>query len=177
MERDTPKIVSYISKVGESLAGLQYRTQMATASWMEFTTKMKDTAKRMIVPALESIGYELGRALGQGGFKNGELGKALIDQIMQFASMLGDQLIAIGSALLLAPGMQGAGQGYITAGALLKVGAAVGRGFMQGSMSKDMTNGAAASGMVNGRGPITVEGQIRGDHLVILSSDYQRRRR
>ena len=177
MERDTPKIVSYISKVGESLEGLQYKTQMATASWMEFTTKMKDTAKRMIVPALESIGYELGRALGQGGFKNGELGKALIDQIMQFASMLGDQLIAIGSALLLAPGMQGAGQGYITAGALLKVGAAVGRGFMQGSMSKDMTNGAAASGMVNGRGPITVEGQIRGDHLVILSSDYQRRRR
>ena len=177
MARDTPKTVGYITKIGESLAGLQYRTQMATASWMEFTTKMSETAKSMIVPALETIGYELGRALGQGGFKNGELGKALIDQIMQFASMLGDQLIAIGSALLLAPGMQGAAAGYLAAGGLLKVGAAIHRGFVQASMSKDMTNGAAASGMVNGRGPITVEGQIRGDHLVILSSDYQRRRR
>lgn len=177
MERDTPKIVSYISKVGESLEGLQYKTQMATASWMEFTTKMKDTAKSMIVPALETIGYELGRALGQGGFKNGELGKALIDQIMQFASQLGTQLIAIGSALMLAPGMQGAGQGYITAGALLKVGAAVHRGFVQASMSQDVTGGTSATGVAANGQKIELTGQIRGDHLVILSSDYQRRGR
>lgn len=176
-EVSSTPIVSYITKVGESLEGLQYKTQMATASWMEFTYKMKETAKGMIVPALETIGYELGRALGQGGFKNGELGKALIDQIMQFASQLGTQLIAIGSALMLAPGMQGAGQGYITAGALLKVGAAVHRGFVQASMSQDVTGGTSATGVAANGQKIELTGQIRGDHLVILSSDYQRRGR
>lgn len=176
-EVSSTPIVSYITKVGESLEGLQYKTQMATASWMEFTTKMKDTAKSMIVPALETIGYELGRAFGQGGFKNGELGKALIDQIMQFASMLGDQLIAIGSALLLAPGMQGAAAGYLAAGGLLKVGAAIHRGFVQASMSEDVTGGTSATGVAANGQKIELTGQIRGDHLVILSSDYQRRGR
>jgi hypothetical protein len=60
--------------------------------------------------------------------------------------------------------------------ALIAAGAAVSH-FARTGYGNNTTGGASASGFGGNSASIEVTGQIRGDHLAILASDFQRRSR
>jgi len=141
--------------------------------------EMNDMFEGFVEGGLSFFSQKLGEALVGGGFKNGELGQGLLEMTGQFLQQLGGLMITTGVSLeafqkglaSMNPALViGAGVALVAAGAAVSHLARTGYG-------NNTTGGASASGFGGNSASIEVTGQIRGDHLAILASDFQRRSR
>ena len=177
VEKSIEKIESAVAKgatVGAAVGGMfKAEIDQMTQGFNNIAQLVNGT----LINAFQTLGHEIGRALGQGGFKNGELGKALLDQLTAFAVQLGQQLVMIGSVLASIPGMQAAAVPYINGGLALIAGGSIAAGFSEARSGGTTTMGASATGVAANGQKIEVTGVIRGADLHLLYGDQTRRRR
>lgn len=163
----------------------QEMAQVVPIAFINMVTEVDSTLQRFnemltnfTVGTIGDFASAIGGALmgGKDAFVN--FGDRWLSNLADFLGQFGEMLIAAGIGKVALDNLGGFGGGIpaIAAGIALK---AFSGGINQ-HLSKSgnaMTGGASSMGYSSGGGPITVEGQIRGDHLAILSSDYQRRGR
>jgi hypothetical protein len=146
---------------------------------VEFTAdQLNEMFDQLMEGTLSTFADQLGQALGQGGFKNGELGQALLSQLAGFAKRFGELLIATGVASeAFKEALKLNGVVAIAAGAALVAAAGAAQSYLSNASNRAESGSSFAAGAArNTTTRLDVKGVIQAGDLAIVMDDYRRRR-